>query len=101
MGKEQRTCEKTFTEKRNSQDFIYSETVEESICYFIYHSDDISGIGTVTLYADNITIPYEELQIGKTYKLSFSNSYINFIMSSNDYNEDLYKELESRENIDK
>ena len=100
-GKEQRSVIKIITEKRIGEDFPYEEHTRETVCYFTYLSDDIDGIGTLKLYIDNSVMSYEELHCGRAYKLSFSNSYINFIMSVNDYNEDLYKELESRENIDK
>lgn len=101
FGKEQRSVVKTITEKRSGEDFTYEEKIQETICYFSYLSEDVDGIGTLKLYIENSVIPYEALHCSRAYKLSFSNSYIHFIMSLKDYNEDLYKELESRENINK
>lgn len=101
LGKAQRYVAKTITEKRSGEDFTYEEKAQETICYFSYLSEDVDGTGTLKLYLENSVMPYEELYCNRDYKLSFSNSYINFIMSLKDYNEDLYKKLESRENIDK
>lgn len=98
LGKKQRICLKTITEKRDGEQFNYSEKFKETICYFSYDSDDICGIGTLTLYVKENIVSYEELKIGEKYKLSFCDSYINFVISLNDYNLNLFKELEEREN---
>ena len=76
LGKKQRICLKTIS----------------------YDSDDICGIGTLTLYVKENIVSYEELKIGEKYKLSFCDSYINFVISLNEYNLNLFKELEEREN---
>lgn len=95
LGKKPRSVLKTITEKKNDRSFTHLEKTKETICYFSYPSEDVEGTETLTLYIDNRIIDYDELQIGQAYYLSYGNSNVDFIISQKDYNEVLYKDLES------
>lgn len=79
IGKEQRSYRKVATEQRAGIKFQELEEYEDTICYFIYNSDEIYGFGTLMLYADNKIIPCDTLIVGETYEVFFRNSYIQLI----------------------
>ena len=95
LGKKPRSVLKTITEKKNGKNHTHLEKVIETICYFSYQSEDVDGAETITLYVDDRVIKYDELQVGETYYISFGNSIIDFIISQKDYDDVLYKDLES------
>lgn len=97
IGKKSRSVLKTISEKRYGKDFTYEERTAETICYFSYQSEDADGAEVITLYADSRIVIYGELRIGEVYLLSYGNSYIDFIISQKDYNDDLYAEMQARE----
>ena len=99
LGKKPRSILKTITEKKNGKNHTHLEKVIETICYFSYQSEDVDGAETITLYVDDRVIKYDELQVGETYYISFGNSIIDFIISSKEYYDVLYKDLESNENL--
>lgn len=79
IGKEQRSYRKVTTQQKAGAKFQDIEEFQDTICYFIYNSNDIYGFGTLVLYADNKIIPCDCLILGETYEVIFRNSYIQLI----------------------
>ncbi len=95
IGKEIRTCKKIYTEIRYGKEYTFSEPITETIGYFSYKSQQIDGEGVLIIYIEENLISYNELEIGKRYRLSFNNSkYLTSILDLDEYYEDLAKESE-------
>ena len=99
LGKKPRSVLKTITEKKNGKNHTHLEKVIETICYFSYQSEDVDGAETITLYVIDRVIKYDELQVGETYYIPFGNSIIDFIISSKEYYDVLYRDLESNKTL--
>ncbi len=99
VGKKRRLCKKTYSEIIKDEYKTTTDYQFETIGYFMFEDENIDGNGVEIAYISDDVMPYENLDIGKSYRVETYKSNITWLMEIEEYYNNFYKSYDNQNEI--
>lgn len=99
VGKKRRLCKKTYSEIIKHEYINTTNYQFETIGYFMFEDENINGSGVEIAYIADDVMPYEDLEVGKSYSVETYKSNITWLMDIDEYYNNFYKSYERKNKI--